>query len=161
MSKIATDNTLTDSPENKALNTLKNLLNSQKAGVLSTYDGDSPYANIIAFAVSDDFTRIIFASPKATKKVANMKEFPKAAFLVDNRSNSDDDFKSASALTAVGEVKELTYEERQKAESAYVKKHPRLESFFNSSESAVMAINVSKYILVVDFQNVVVFNAPL
>jgi nitroimidazol reductase NimA-like FMN-containing flavoprotein (pyridoxamine 5'-phosphate oxidase superfamily) len=145
----------------KALEALKNLLMNQRVGVLSTFDGVRPYANIIAFTVTKDFKEILFASPKATRKIANLEKLPKAALLVDNRSNSADDFHAASAVTAIGDIREVSDSERQLMIRLYLESHPYLEDFVRSPSCAFIKIQVSSYILVRNFQEVTEFHLPL
>jgi uncharacterized pyridoxamine 5'-phosphate oxidase family protein len=117
------------------------LLLSQKLAVLATQSPeDSSYSSLIAFAATDDLQKIVFATPKATRKFANIKHNPKVSLLIDNRSNNEKDFHDAKA------PREL--------ESLYVSKHPYLEDFLRSPSTAFIIISARSYYLVSRFQEV-------
>ena len=71
-----------------------------------------PYGNLVAFLASLDLRSLIFATPKATRKFSNMIECPMVAFVIDNRSNSLDDFFQAVVVTAIGRASELKSHDR-------------------------------------------------
>ena len=138
----------------KSMEILASLLGSQKLAVLSTYSGGQPYVSLVAFAASEDLTRLLFVTDRATRKFANILEHPQIAMLVDNRSNRESDFGEASAATILGKARELAGGEREIQLKLYLKKHPYLEEFATSSESAIVQVQVETFIMVDRFQEV-------
>lgn len=132
------------------------LLLSQKLAVLASqsFEG-SAYASLIAFTATDDLQKIVFATPKATRKFANIKHNPKVSLLIDNRSNNEKDFHDAKAVTVLGTVERIDPETSpRELESLYVSKHPYLEDFLRSPSTAFIIISARSYYLVNRFQEV-------
>ena len=67
--------------------TVRTLLDSQIQGVLATQHQQQPYTSLMAFAVTPDLRRIVFATARATRKYANLLDNPRASLLIDNRCN--------------------------------------------------------------------------
>jgi len=133
---------------------LRKLLTEQSLGALATSVQESPYVNLVAFAVSEDLRRIVFSTPRATRKFENLSTNHRAAMLVDSRSNSISDFHHAAAVTAIGPTDEITGAAYTKSRDLYVSRHPHLADFVDSPSSALFHLQVSIYILVRDFQRV-------
>jgi nitroimidazol reductase NimA-like FMN-containing flavoprotein (pyridoxamine 5'-phosphate oxidase superfamily) len=133
---------------------IKDLLASQKLAVLSTQGEKGPYVSLVAFTASDDLKSILFATPIYTRKYDNLKRKPEVALLVDNRSNSADDFKKGRAVTILGTTEELDGEEKKSALDMYSGAHPHLADFARSPTSGLFRIRVQHYYLVREFQNV-------
>lgn len=133
---------------------LKDLLASQPLAVLATQDRGQPYTSLVAFAVGEDWTRLFFATTRTSRKYANLSHNPAVALLVDNRSNRVADFRDAVAVTAVGTAAETTLAERDRYLPGYLTKHPNLKTFATSPTTAFLKIDVSRYIVVRRFQNV-------
>lgn len=135
---------------------LNALFEQQNLGVLSTYnkEKEQPYASIIGFAASPDLTTLYFATPKATRKYANLKTTPRAAILIDSRSNKEGDFHEAAAVTATGTIAELCESETETFLKTFLMKHKHLEDFVKSPTTALMRLNVESYNLVSKFQHV-------
>jgi uncharacterized pyridoxamine 5'-phosphate oxidase family protein len=133
---------------------IRNLLESQKLGVLATQNHGQPYSNLIAFAATADLKYLLFATTRATHKYANLMADPRVAVLVDNRKNDVADFAEAAALTALGKVWELQGMERQRFLEVYLEKHPYLSDFVTAPTCALLRVKVDKYIVVSRFQDV-------
>jgi nitroimidazol reductase NimA-like FMN-containing flavoprotein (pyridoxamine 5'-phosphate oxidase superfamily) len=138
--------------------TLKDLFDSQRLGVLSTYGQGQPYGSLVAFAATDDLKHLLFATTRATRKYANVMAQSRVSMLVDNRSNQDSDFHSSIAVTVMGRAEEVEESERDRFLKLYVTKHPSLEDFVMSPTCALLKISVDKYSMVSRFQNVVELN---
>lgn len=134
---------------------LKELLQSQPLAVLSTQEGGQPYASLVAFASSEDLTRLYFATIRSTRKFANILKDSRVAMLIDNRSNSPDDFHQAAAVTATGKTEEVAPEIRNDVLNLFLDKHPYLQSFVESPTCALCEIRIRTYFLVTRFQDVV------
>jgi len=130
------------------------LLRQQQLGVLSTSVEDAPYASLVAFAVSDDDRYLYFATPRATRKFANLTANARVALLVNNSVNHPEDFHLAKAVTAVGTAHPVPEMRLGAVRKRYLDKHPYLESFAHAPSCEFLEIRVDRYILVERFQNV-------
>ena len=132
------------------------LLLSQKLAVLATQSSKgSAYASLIAFAATDDLQKIVFATPLATRKFANIKHNPNVSLLIDDRSNNEKDFHDAQAVTVMGAVDRIEPDASQnELATIYLGKHPYLEDFLRSPSTAFISISVWRYYLVSRFQEV-------
>ena len=130
------------------------LLASQKLAVLSTSDMGRPYASLIAFCFSADLRIIYFATPRTTRKYANLKDQPQVAFLIDSRANQTEDFHRAAAVTVLGRCEEIAEDGKQKAAIPYLERHPYLKEFIEAPTTAYFAVRIEKYIYVSHFQEV-------
>jgi nitroimidazol reductase NimA-like FMN-containing flavoprotein (pyridoxamine 5'-phosphate oxidase superfamily) len=131
-----------------------NLFRSQSLAVLASQREVQPFASLVAFAVSDNLQIMLFATSRSTRKFSNILDNPLVALLVDNRSNSPSDFMDAIAVTALGKAKEVEGAEKSILSSMYLAKHPHLSDFISSPNQALLKVEVSKYIVVSNFQRV-------
>lgn len=129
----------------KEISDLKELFASQKFAVLSTYNDGQPHGCLVAFACSEDLKHLLFATNRKTRKYYDIYSNPRVAMLIDNRSNSESDFKQAIAVTAKGSTGKPDSAETDKWKAIYLAKHPQLASFVNSSDVAVIKIDVDEY----------------
>lgn len=134
--------------------TLKDLFASQRLGVLATYGEGQPYSSLVAFAATNDLKYLVFATTRATRKYANLSAESRVAILIDNRSNQDSDFHSATAVTALGKAEEIDKREKNQFLRLYLDKHPYLAEFVNSPTCALLKVSVDRYYMVNRFQNV-------
>ena len=137
---------------------LKAFFHKQSLGVLSTQKRNRPYASLVAFAVTDDLKSFVFATPRTTRKYANIMASSRAALLIDNRSNRASDFRKAMAVTAVGTVRELRKSGRSRLIRLYTDKHSHLKDFIKSPTCAVMCIEAKTLHIVDRFQHVIEFH---
>ncbi len=142
--------------ENKEQQLRKDLrrLLGERLAVLSTHDGGQPYASLVAFAATEDLTRIVFATTRPTRKYANLSADARVALLVDSRRNEESDFHRAEAVTVIGTVAELTGTERDRYLPLYLEKHPALADFVGAPTCALLCVSVERYIRVKNFQRV-------
>ena len=142
------------SEESELEHLMRELFDSQKLAVLGTQNQGQPYANLIAFAASEDLKSLYFATARATRKYANIEADARVTVLMDNRSNQDSDFSQAAAVTATGTAKEVADSKRDEVLAIYLAKHPMLEEFVRSPSCALLRVEVKTYYLVRRFQNV-------
>ncbi len=133
---------------------LENLFSSQLLAVLGTQSEEGPYGSLVAFAATDDFKDLLFATARSTRKYRNIVASPRAVMVVDNRSNQETDFASAVAVTATGSVTEVGNAQRDKLQTLYLAKHPSLSDFLAAPECAFLRLEVSTYSIVRKFQQV-------
>lgn len=134
---------------------IKNLLSSQQLAVLSTQRNGQPYSSLMAFSFTDDLREIIVATGKATRKHQNIVKDSRVSLLVDNRSNTEDDFHMAAGLTILGTAHQVDEKERIVYEQIYLNRHPYLRKFIASPTTGLFRINVHHYLMVSRFQNVI------
>lgn len=149
-------NTSPNPPEqSQALGDIRGILDDQRFAVLSSHADGQPYASLVAFAADDDLRRIIFCTPRATRKYANLSSDPRAAMLFHTSHNQADDCTAAMSVTATGTVVEVPDQRRGAPGAALTGRHPGLAEFAGDPENALMALEVSEYHLVRRFQDVV------
>jgi general stress protein 26 len=136
---------------------LKDLFRNQLFASLATQQLTRPYTNLIAFAATQDLRDILFITRRETHKYANLLSNINVSVLIDNRSNSDADFRNAVAVTAVGTAEEVKDQNRDTLLNLYLAKHHSMEKFAHSPDSALFRIKVKKYFIVRKFQEVMEF----
>ena len=125
-------------------------MKSQRYAVIATNNENIPYTNIVAFATSEGFGNILFATRKDTTKYLNLLNNPCVSILIDNRKNLTSDIKNARAVSAEAEVKGIK-ENKEKYKELLRKKHPELAGFLNEPNCELFMLEVKKYFYVDNF----------
>lgn len=134
---------------------IRRLATDQPFGVLCTQGDGQPYGSMIAFAFSKDLTSFVFATPSATRKYKLLSECDHVALVVDNRSSHPNEMMKIEAMTVTGRAKEIKKgPEFEKWVELYIARHPHLEAFVRSESSAMIRIDVTRYLHVSRFQEV-------
>ena len=133
---------------------IRGLFASQPLAVLATMMSGQPYTNLVAFCETDDLKCLLFATNRSTRKYANLVANPQIAMLIDSRSNQDSDFVKAIAITAIGRAEEVKDSERDRMLGIYLARHPHLEEFATSLDTALFCITVDDYKVVTGLQTV-------
>ena len=133
---------------------VRQLLNTQRLGVLATNADGQPYTNLVAVAATSDLSHLLLATTRATRKFANLSADPRVSFTVDNCSNGPVDYQKAAAVTALGRAREVSEGERQAFLDVYMDRHPSLEAFVRAPSCALLKVEVEVYYLVRRFQEV-------
>lgn len=133
---------------------LGELFASQNLATLATQQGGQPYASLVAFVASDDLSQIFFATPKATRKYANLVADGRVAMLINSSTNQTSDFHRAISVTAVGKARDVIGKDKKRILKQYLSKHPHLEDFVRSPTCALVKISVDSYYMVKNFQHV-------
>jgi nitroimidazol reductase NimA-like FMN-containing flavoprotein (pyridoxamine 5'-phosphate oxidase superfamily) len=138
---------------------LEQLIKEQRLAVLSTVlpDGKSAYASLVAYAATEDLDALIFVTARGTSKHENLALHPGVCLLIDSRLNNESDFESAVAVTALGVSRETSGAERDKLLALYSARHPSLEAFAGEPNSAVIRVDINRYVFVSKFQQVTEF----
>ncbi|WP_406669943.1 pyridoxamine 5'-phosphate oxidase family protein [Methanolobus sp. ZRKC4] len=132
---------------------LKFLMKKQKLAVLATCHEHEPHTNLVAFVTSDDLKYVFFVTQMSTRKYSYLTASRKASIMIDNRSNNESDFRNAMAVNANGTVMEV--KKTDVSMDLYLGKHPYLKDFLLSPSSALMKLEVKRYVVASRFQNVV------
>jgi len=143
---------LKDTEELKKI--IKDLLASQNLAVIATQREGQPFANLLAFAATDDLKHLVFATTRATRKYANLMADSRMSMMIDNRQNQASDFHDATAVAAIGRVEELKGTEKGDFMKLYLSKHSHLKAFVTAPTCALMKLRVDRYDIVRRFQNV-------
>jgi len=133
---------------------LRALFSSQRFAVLATQKDGQPHTNLVAFAATEDLRQLLFVTPRATRKFANLADDAQVAIMVDNRQNEASDLHDAVAVTATGAAEEVVGPEKEALLGLYIYKHPFLETFARAPSCALLKISVETYDIAGAFQNV-------
>lgn len=137
---------------------LHELCTGQPLAVLATAAGCDPYTSLVAVAMTPNLSQLYFATPRATRKWANLAGNRQVSLLIDNRSNKVTDFSQAAAATILGTAEELAGAGREEGLELYLARHPHLAEFTASPSCALFRVQVASIYLVTRFQNVMEFH---
>jgi nitroimidazol reductase NimA-like FMN-containing flavoprotein (pyridoxamine 5'-phosphate oxidase superfamily) len=135
---------------------IKKLGEEQLFAVLATANNNKPYTSLVAFALTEDLKKLVFVTPRDTRKFQYIEKNNFVSFLIDNSSNRFSDVAEASGITLSGVAHVANGEERSELLKIFSLKHPNLKEFSESKNSAVMCVDVKRYDVVERFQNVMV-----
>lgn len=140
----------------KDISRLNILFDSQQLAVLATQEKGAaqPYTSLVGFAITEDAANLIFATGRNTRKFNNLIVNPCVALLIDDRSNTVSDFNDAVAVTVIGKASETCRTEEALFLDLFLKKHPNLKEFVNSTDCTLIKVKVEKYIFVSNFETV-------
>lgn len=137
---------------------LKVFNKTQFFAVLATNDNGQPYTSLISFAVTPDLKKVIFATPKQTRKYRNILNSKNVAILIDNRSNTRKNLMETEAITIMGEALLIRRgKARDELAALFLKKHPDLEEFIQSKTTALIVVDAIRCIHVGEFQTISVW----
>jgi len=135
---------------------LGELFESQYFSVLATQSEGRLHTSLVAFAATEDLGALLFATPKATRKFHYLTAHPEVSIFVDNRSNDVADLYRVTGVTISGTAEVPSGFDREEMLRLYLRKHPQMEEFARSPNSALVRVKVRKYDVVTEFQNVMV-----
>lgn len=130
------------------IDAIRDLLEAQRYAVLGTQGEQGVMLNLMAFGFSVDLRTLTVATDRATSKYANLRRSPRAALLVDNRSNRGSDTGAALALTIEGTAEELVGDEHAQNAARLLARHPQMANFIQAANCALIRITVTRYELV-------------
>jgi len=134
---------------------LRHLLETQKYAVLATDNHGQPYTSLMAYSITDDLRAVILMTERGRQKYENLMSNPRAALMIDNRENLDSDLNATLAVTSLGVAEELIGEGRDAARAFCLARHPALRSFAESPNCAFIRLQVTSYVIVREFQDVI------
>jgi len=135
--------------------TVKELIDSQFFGIMSSYMKEQPYSNLMAFIPYDNYKSLIFVTARETRKYFNLKEHPEVSMFIDNHRNKSTDRLEAKGTCACGKAYELIPgNEYDNIAKLYLKRHPAMEDFIKSPTIAIFKMKIDTYYFVENFQEV-------
>lgn len=130
------------------------LLESRFFGVLATAGEAGPYTSLVGFTPGAGLREIFFATFTGTRKYGNLQRDPRVSLLVDDRANRAVDLLEARALTVCGRASRVGPGRQAAVRAACLARFPGLADFYADPHCVLVAISVSRYILVERFQEV-------
>ncbi len=138
---------------------LKAIEKGEHFAVLATSDKGRPYTSLIAFTLAHDLKQLIFATPRNTRKYANLIHSENIALLIDNRSQKQKKLLETEAITIIGVARPVRKgKKRDEIAKIFLAKHPDLAEFINSPSTALIVVNINQCIHVGRFQTVSILN---
>ncbi len=132
---------------------IRGLLNSQHLAVLATRAGEQPYTSLVTVAASPNLDYIVFPTLRHSQKYANLAACAQVGLLLDNRSDQESDLSAGIALTVIGRAAEAAASEREALRQQYLARNPRLQTFLDDPDCALVKVQVQRYVFVSNFQD--------
>ncbi len=121
--------------------------------VLATDDGGMPYTSLVSYALTPDLKTLLFATPKGTRKYANILHSGKVTLLIDNRSKRKDRLLKTEAITIIGTARPVRKGKAwDRLTELFLGKHPELEKFLYAPTTALIAVEIVRCVHVGHFQ---------
>jgi uncharacterized pyridoxamine 5'-phosphate oxidase family protein len=137
---------------------LKVFNETEHFGVLATNDNGQPYTSLISFAITPDLKKVIFATPKKTRKFKNILNTKNVSILIDSRSNVRNNLMTTEAITIIGKARHVRKGKSWNELSViFLEKHPELEEFVQSDTTALIVVTATRCIHVSKFQTISVW----
>ncbi len=134
---------------------IKNLLEGQSFAVLSTRsDQEAPHSTIVCFVSADELETLVFATPRTTRKFANLVARPETTLFIDDRTQFLGNLKDIWAIEARGLFREASADESSAYRALFLNKYPDLKDFVDAASSALCLLDVRSYDVVHQFQDV-------
>jgi hypothetical protein len=135
----------------------RKLCTQQKFAVVATQSDIEPYTSLVAFSATKDFSCLIFATLRQTRKFINIKKNPKISMLIDNRENLSSYVKNDFSITVVVSAYEIK-DDTQCFIDILLKKHPYLTEFIQNKNCALIGLSVEKFLIARQFQQETIRN---
>ncbi len=131
------------------------LLTGQPYAVLCTQSRSQPYGSLVAFAASDDLKTLVFSTPTTTRKYRLLIECEHVALLIDSRSACPGEMMQIEAVTATGHAHVIAPgKEFERWAGLLTARHTHLAPFVRAESSALVRVDVVRYLHVCRFQEV-------
>jgi len=139
---------------------LRLLDKTQMHAVLATDSDGQPYTSLIAYALTPDMKKVVFATPRATRKFKNILKNRLVSLMIDSRSNTERDYMDAESVTILGNAYSLRRGKKwSDLAEVLKKKHPELIEFIDSPETVLICVEINQCIHVTRFQSVSAWHA--
>lgn len=134
---------------------IRALMTEQPYAVLCTQGGGQPYGSLIAFAVNPTLNGVVFATPIATRKYRLLSECDRVALVIDNRAGHPGDISKIDAVTATGKAVTLNHDgAADEWRDRLIHKHPHMRNFICAPSTALVRVDILRYLHVVRLQEV-------
>jgi hypothetical protein len=131
------------------------LVRGQPYGVLCTQRDSEPYGSLVALAVTEDLAQFVFSTPTATRKYESLSRWNQVALVIDSRSESPAGLMGLEAVTALGRAHVVPPgADFARLAGLLVGRHPQLAGFVEADTSALIRIEVARYVYVRRFEDV-------
>ena len=142
----------------KSIKELKNLISKigskQLFAVLATSNKNQPYTSLVAFAITEDLKKLVFITPRDTRKFQYLSENNRVSLMIDNSENQKVDISKAVGITITGKSRDSSGKERETLLNLFISKHPQMNEFAFSKGCSVVSVDINRYDVVERFQNV-------
>ena len=134
---------------------VRDLLARERFAVLCTQGEGQPYGSVVAFAADESLEHMVFATGRKTRKYRLLEACDRVALVIDDRDRHPDELMSVEAVTATGRAQEVSsIGERESWAELLIAKHPRLASFIAAPSTALLRVDIVRYLHVCRFQEV-------
>ena len=131
------------------------LARRQPFAVLCTQGEGQPYGSLVAFAMTEDLTSAVFATPRATRKFRLLSECDHVALLIDSRSETPHEMMQIEAVTATGRAVLVgPGPQFERWAGLLTSRHPQLTKFVHAASCALFRVEIVRYFHVSRFQEV-------
>lgn len=128
---------------------------TERHAALATDSHGQPYTSLVAFAMTSDMTKVVFATPRKTAKYSNILENRKVALLIDTRSNADSAYMKSEAVTIIGIARPVRRGKKwEELSGILLRKHPPLKKFLEAKTTAIILVEALKCFHTGSFQEV-------
>jgi heme iron utilization protein len=133
---------------------IKSITDETRFAVLATESNGRPYTNLVGFLLSKDLRSLYFFTSKNTRKYRNILNNPNICLLIDTRDKFTDKTFLITAITVIGRA-EVIEDMPRSVVDMYLEKNIELKDFTESSFNSLVKVNITRYILVDRFQEVI------
>ena len=131
------------------------LVRRQPYGILCTQRDSEPYGSLVALAVTEDLARFVFSTPTATRKYESLSRCNQVALVIDSRSESPAGLMGLEAVTALGRAHVVPAgADFEGWAGLLLGRHPQLAGFVEADTSALIRVEVARYVYVCRFEDV-------
>lgn len=138
-----------------AIEKIKDLIKEQYFLVLCTSGDKKAYGSLVAYSFTEDFKNIYFATSRQTKKYRLLREHPRVAAVIDNRSSTED-FQDLDALTITAKACQIDTDDKgfSRGFRALKERHPYLGDFLKERSTVLFCLEEISIFLVLDLNTV-------
>lgn len=140
-------------------NEISRILNQQIQCVLATVKNNQPYQHMMAFAFSEDLSRIYLATYMDTRKFRNMRSNHSVSLLWDNRSGSAEDHVDGLSLIASGNAELVARDSINNVGEMLLTRNPALKVLLEDESCRLFVIMINGYQWTKGYQEV--FRYPI
>lgn len=138
-----------------AFRELQQLCAGQKSLVLATSDQDRPHCSLMRFALGPDSRSFVLITPKDTRKYENIRRNTQVSTLVTETTPDESREAYGLAATVNGSIEIARGPKRLELVDLFTTRHPELQDFAESPESAVLHLQWREVVLVRGIHSVI------